>query len=114
MSARRDRDLAVEEAMFDSRKSGIARLRAELAQYRVLRTSLQEVRRLQCERGEAADSGATDLAAGSRDSAAPTEPNFEAEVLSMTADATAPTEANSAAVGPVTQGGHRGADRTQP
>ena len=94
VSERRDRELVVEEAMFDSRKSGTARLRAEMAQYRVLRTSLQEVRRLQCERGggEAADSGATDLAAGSRDPSAPTEPNLEAEVLSMTAEATAPTE----------------------
>ena len=35
-----------------------------LAQYRVLRTSLQEVRRLQRERGEAADAGASDRAAG--------------------------------------------------
>ena len=103
VSERRDRELAVEEAMFDSRKSGAARLRAEMAQYRVLRTSLQEVRRLQRERGEAEDSGATDLAAGSRDPAAPTEANFEAEVLSMTAEATAPTEANAEAVGPVTR-----------
>ena len=103
VSERRDRELAVEEAMFDSRKSGTARLRAEMAQYRVLRTSLQEVRRLQCERGEAEDSGATDLAAGSADPAAPTEANFEAEVLSITAEATAPTEANAEAVEPVTR-----------
>ncbi|MBV8232442.1 MAG: hypothetical protein JO329_20870, partial [Planctomycetaceae bacterium] len=94
-SARRDRELAVEEALFDSGPSGAARLRAELAQDRVLRTSLQEVRRLQRERAEAdeaEDSGATDVAAGSRDASAPTEPNFEAKVLSMTAEATAPTE----------------------
>ncbi len=75
VSERRDRELAVEEALFDSGTSGAARLRAELAQYRVLRTSLQEVRRLQRERGEAEDAGATDLAAGSRDPSAPTEAN---------------------------------------
>ncbi|MBV8265998.1 MAG: hypothetical protein JO252_06605, partial [Planctomycetaceae bacterium] len=106
VSARRDRELAVEEAMFDSGPSGAARLRAELAQYRVLRTSLQEVRRLQRERAEAdeaEDSGATDVAAGSRDPAAPTEANLEAEVLSMTAEVIAPTEANAAAVGQVTR-----------
>ena len=103
VSERRDRELAVAEAMFDSGTSGAARLRAELAQYRVLRTSLQEVRRLQRERGGAEDAGATDLAAGSRDPAAPTEANFEAEVLSMTAEAIAPTEANAGAVGPVTR-----------
>ena len=105
VSERRDRELAVEEAMFDSRKSGAARLRAEMAQYRVLRTSLQEVRRLQRERAadEAEDSGATDVAAGSRDPSVPTEPNLEAEVLSMTAEATAPTGPNAEAVGPVTR-----------
>jgi hypothetical protein len=100
---RRDRELMAEEALFDSGPSGAARLRAELAQYRVLRTSLQEVRRLQRERGDAADSGATDLAAGSADPAAPTEANLEAEVRSRTAEATAPTEANAEAVGPVTR-----------
>ncbi|MBV8315700.1 MAG: hypothetical protein JOZ53_12240, partial [Planctomycetaceae bacterium] len=76
----RDRELAVEEAMFDGRPSGAVRLRAELAQDRVLRTSLQEVRRLQRERaeaGEAEDSGATDVTAGSRDPSAPTEANLE-------------------------------------
>ena len=103
LSERRDRELAVEEAMFDSRKSGAARLRAELAQYRVLRTSLQEVRRLQCERGDAEDLGVTDLTAGSADPSAPTEANFEAEILSMTAEATTPTEANAEAVGLVTR-----------
>ncbi|MBV8317363.1 MAG: hypothetical protein JOZ53_20685 [Planctomycetaceae bacterium] len=70
MSERRDPELAVEEAMFDSRQSGTARLRAEMAQDRVLRTSLQEVRRLQRERGDSEDAGATDLAAGSADPAA--------------------------------------------
>ncbi|MBV8606037.1 MAG: hypothetical protein JO034_01065, partial [Singulisphaera sp.] len=70
VSERRDRELAVEEAMFDSRKSGTARLRAELAQDRVLRTSLQEVRRLQRERAAAAAAGATDRAAGSGNPAA--------------------------------------------
>ncbi|MBV8610279.1 MAG: hypothetical protein JO034_22815 [Singulisphaera sp.] len=108
--------------MFDSRRSGTARLRAEPAQDRVPRTSLQEVRQLQRERGNSEDAGATDRAAGSADPAAPTEANFEAEVLSMTAEATAPTEANfeaevlsmtaeatapteanAAAVGPVTR-----------
>ncbi len=103
VSERRDRELVVEEAMFDSRRSGTARLRAEMAQYRVLRTSLQEVRRLQCERCEAEDSGATDRAAGSQDLSAPTEANFEAEVLSLTAEATAPTEPNAEAVGPATR-----------
>ncbi|MBV8232766.1 MAG: hypothetical protein JO329_22515, partial [Planctomycetaceae bacterium] len=91
---RRDRELMAEEALFDSGPSGAARLRAELAQDRVLRTSLQEVRRLQRERGEAADAGASDRAAGSADPAAPTEANLEAEVLSLTAKAAAPTEAN--------------------
>ncbi|MBV8076546.1 MAG: hypothetical protein JO284_09125, partial [Planctomycetaceae bacterium] len=99
---RRDRELAVEEALFDGGPSGAARLRAELAQYRVLRTALQEVRRLQRERGEAAAVGATDRAAGSADPLAPTEANLEAEVLSMTAEATAPIEPN-AAVGPATR-----------
>ncbi|MBV8076298.1 MAG: hypothetical protein JO284_07870 [Planctomycetaceae bacterium] len=102
-SARRDRELAVAEALFDSRRSGTARLRAELAQDRVPRTSLQEVRRLQRERGGAADAGATDRAAGSGNPAASTEANLEAEVRSMTAEAAAPTEANLEAVGPVTQ-----------
>ncbi|MBV8267900.1 MAG: hypothetical protein JO252_16360, partial [Planctomycetaceae bacterium] len=122
VSERRDRELAVEEALFDGGPSGAARLRAELAQYRVLRTSLQEVRRLQRERGEAGAAGATDRAAGSGDPAAPTEADLEAEVLSMmaeatatteakfesevlsvTADATATTEAKAEAVGPVTK-----------
>jgi hypothetical protein len=103
VSARRDRELAVDEAMFDSRRSGTARLRAELAQDRVLRTSLQEVRRLQRERGGAEDAWATDRATGSADPSAPTEANFEAEVLSMAAEATAPTGANAGAVGPVTR-----------
>ena len=58
---------------------------------------------MQRERGEAADAGATDLAPGSADSSAPTEANFEAGVRSMTAEATASTEANGAAVGPVTR-----------
>ncbi|MBV8315904.1 MAG: hypothetical protein JOZ53_13265 [Planctomycetaceae bacterium] len=102
-SARRDRELAAEEALFDGGPSGAARLRAELAQYRVLRTSLQEVRRLQRERGEAGDAGASDRAAGSGDPAAPTEADFEAEVLCMTAEATASTEANAEVVGPVTR-----------
>ncbi|MBV8267065.1 MAG: hypothetical protein JO252_12115, partial [Planctomycetaceae bacterium] len=100
---RRDRELAVEEALFDGGPSGAARLRAELAQDRVLRTSLQELRRLQRERAEAADAGASDRAAGSADPAAPTEANLEAVVLCMTAEATASTEANAEAVEPVTQ-----------
>ncbi|MBV8607866.1 MAG: hypothetical protein JO034_10450 [Singulisphaera sp.] len=49
------------------------------------------------------DAGATDLAMGSADPAAPTEANLEAEVLSMTAEAIASTEADAAAVGPVTR-----------
>ncbi|MBV8612020.1 MAG: hypothetical protein JO034_31830 [Singulisphaera sp.] len=74
---RRDRELAVEEALFDGGPSGAARLRAELAQDRVLRTALQEVGRLQRERAEAAAAGATDRAAGSADPAAPTEAIYE-------------------------------------
>ncbi|MBV8318896.1 MAG: hypothetical protein JOZ53_28500, partial [Planctomycetaceae bacterium] len=75
-----DRELAVEEALFDGGPSGAARLRAELAQDRVLRTSLQELRRLQRARAEAdkaEDLGTTDVAAGSRDSSAPTEAIYE-------------------------------------
>ncbi|MBV8266558.1 MAG: hypothetical protein JO252_09560, partial [Planctomycetaceae bacterium] len=101
VSERRDRELAVAEALFDSGPSGAARLRAELAQYRVLRTSLQEVRRLQSERAEAENSGASDRALESADPATPTEANFGAGVPSMTAEATAPTEAKAEVVEPV-------------
>ena len=56
---------------------------------------------MQRERAEAANTGASDRAAGSADPAAPTEANFGAGVPSMTAGATAPTEAKAEVVGPV-------------
>ena len=114
VSERRDRELAIEEAMFDSRKSGTARLRAEMAQYRVLRTSLQEVRRLQCERGEAEDSGATDLAAGSArpGGADRSQPRGGSPVHDGGSDRADRTQRGGGRAGHA--GGHRGADRTQP